>query len=101
MICENLTFSVEQVMAELNVSKATVFKGIPKSKKQQVQCTIKRMVSDRCGGEIVNFFDYIKNDAFFKPLTLKYKRIYYDCIQILIDKTKELRWLKNRDLLTR
>ena len=38
----------------------------------------------------MNFFDYIKNDAFFKPLTLKYRRVYYDCIQILIDKTKEL-----------
>lgn len=38
----------------------------------------------------MNFFDYIKNDDFFKPLTLKHKRVYYDCIQILIDKTKEL-----------
>lgn len=24
----------------------------------------------------MNFFDYIKNEAFFKPLTLKYKKIY-------------------------
>jgi len=38
----------------------------------------------------VNFFDYIKNESFFKPLTSKYHRIYYDCIQILVDKTKEL-----------
>jgi len=38
----------------------------------------------------VNFFDYIKNESFFKPFTFKYRRIYYDCIQILIDKTKEL-----------
>lgn len=45
----------------------------------------------------MNFFDYIKNDAFFKPLTLKYKRIYYDCIQILIDKTKELPVLYESD----
>lgn len=45
----------------------------------------------------MNFFDYIKNDAFFKPLTLKYKRIYYECIQILIDKTKELPVLYESD----
>lgn len=45
----------------------------------------------------MNFFDYIKNDAFFKPLTLKYRRIYYDCIQILIDKTKELPVLYESD----
>lgn len=38
----------------------------------------------------MNFFDYIKNDSFFKPFTLKYRRLYYECIQILIDKTKEL-----------
>ncbi len=38
----------------------------------------------------MNFFDYIKNDSFFKPLTLKYRRVYYDCIQILIEKMKEL-----------
>lgn len=46
---------------------------------------------------MVNFFDYIKNDAFFKPLTLKYRRIYYDCIQILIEKTKELPVLYEAD----
>lgn len=46
---------------------------------------------------MVNFFDYIKNDAFFKPLTLKHRRIYYDCIQILIDKTKELPVLYESD----
>lgn len=45
----------------------------------------------------MNFFDYIKNDAFFKPLTLKHRRIYYDCIQILIDKTKELPVLYEAD----
>ena len=45
----------------------------------------------------MNFFDYIKNDAFFKPLTLKYRRVYYDCIQILIDKTKELPVLYESD----
>ncbi len=45
----------------------------------------------------MNFFDYIKNDAFFKPLTLKHRRIYYDCIQILIDKTKELQVLYETD----
>lgn len=45
----------------------------------------------------MNFFDYIKNDAFFKPLTLKYRRIYYDCIQILIEKTKELPVLYEAD----
>lgn len=45
----------------------------------------------------MNFFDYIKNDDFFKPLTLKYRRVYYDCIQILIDKTKELPVLYESD----
>lgn len=45
----------------------------------------------------MNFFEYVKNDSFFKPLTLKYKRIYYDCIQILIDKTKELPVLYETD----
>ncbi len=45
----------------------------------------------------MNFFDYIKNDAFFKPFTLKYRRMYYDCIQILIDKTKELPVLYESD----
>lgn len=45
----------------------------------------------------MNFFDYIKNDDFFKPLTLKHKRVYYDCIQILIDKTKELPVLYESD----
>lgn len=45
----------------------------------------------------MNFFDYIKNDSFFKPFTLKYRRIYYDCIQILIDKSKELPVLYETD----
>lgn len=45
----------------------------------------------------MNFFDYIKNDDFFKPLTLKYRRIYYDCIQILIEKTIELPVLYESD----
>lgn len=45
----------------------------------------------------MNFFEYVKNDSFFKPLTLKYKRIYYDCIQVLIDKTKELPVLYESD----
>lgn len=45
----------------------------------------------------MNFFDYVKNESFFKPFTLKYRRIYYDCIQILIDKTKELPVLYEAD----
>lgn len=45
----------------------------------------------------MNFFDYIKNESFFKPFTLKYRRVYYDCIQILIDKTKELPVLYETD----
>lgn len=45
----------------------------------------------------MNFFEYIKNDAFFKPLTLKHKRIYYDCIQLLIEKSKELPVLYEND----
>ena len=45
----------------------------------------------------MNFFDYIHNEAFFRPLNLKYRRIYYDCIQILIDKAKELAVLYESD----
>ena len=45
----------------------------------------------------MNFFYYIKNDSLFKPFTLKYRRIYYDCIQLLIDKTKELPVLYESD----
>ncbi len=45
----------------------------------------------------MNFFDYIKNESFFKPLILKYKKVYYDCIQLLIDKTKELPVLYESD----
>lgn len=45
----------------------------------------------------MNFFDYIHNEAFFRPLNLKYRRIYYDCIQILIDKAKELPVLYESD----
>lgn len=49
------------------------------------------------GGANVNFFDYIKNESFFKTFTLKYRRIYYDCIQLLIDKLKELPVLYESD----
>lgn len=45
----------------------------------------------------MNFFDYIKNDSFFKPLTSKYRRVYYDCIQLLIDRAKELPVLYETD----
>lgn len=45
----------------------------------------------------MNFFDYIRNESFFKPFTLKYRRIYYDCIQILIDRMKELPVLYETD----
>jgi hypothetical protein len=45
----------------------------------------------------VNFFDYIRNDSFFKPLNLKYRRVYYDCIQILIERAKELPVLYESD----
>lgn len=45
----------------------------------------------------MNFFDYIKNESFFKTFTLKYRRIYYDCIQLLIDKLKELPVLYESD----
>ena len=45
----------------------------------------------------MNFFDYIRNESFFKPLNLKYRRVYYDCIQILIDKAKELPVLYESD----
>ncbi|MCD8073956.1 MAG: DUF5716 family protein [Lachnospiraceae bacterium] len=45
----------------------------------------------------MNFFDFIENESFFKPLTLKYRRIYYDCIQLLIEKMKELPVLYETD----
>ena len=45
----------------------------------------------------MNFFDYIKSEIFFKPLTLKYHRVYYDCIVKLIDKSKELPVLYEND----
>lgn len=45
----------------------------------------------------MNFFDYIKNESFFKPLTFKYRRIYYDCIRILIERSKELPVLYESD----
>ncbi len=45
----------------------------------------------------MNFFDYIRNDSFFKPLNLKYRRIYYDCIQTLIERAKELPVLYESD----
>ena len=45
----------------------------------------------------MNLFDYLKNESFFRPFTLKYKKIYYDCIQLLIDKTKELPVLYESD----
>ena len=45
----------------------------------------------------MNFFDYIRNESFFRPLNLKYRRVYYDCIQILIDKAKELPVLYESD----
>lgn len=45
----------------------------------------------------MNFFEYIKNDDFFKPLMLKYRWVYYDCMQVLIEKTKELPVLYESD----
>lgn len=45
----------------------------------------------------MNLFDYLKNENFFKPFNLKYKKIYYDCMQLLIDKTKELPVLYESD----
>ena len=49
------------------------------------------------GDKALNLFDYLKNESFFRPFTLKYKKIYYDCIQLLIDKTKELPVLYESD----
>ncbi len=46
---------------------------------------------------MMNFFAYIQNDSFFKPLTLKYRRVYYDCIQMLIDRIKDLPVLYETD----
>lgn len=45
----------------------------------------------------MNLFDYLKNENFFKPFNLKCKKIYYDCMQLLIDKTKELPVLYESD----
>ena len=45
----------------------------------------------------MNLFDYLKNENFFKPLNSKYKKEYYDCMQLLIDKTKELPVLYESD----
>lgn len=45
----------------------------------------------------MNFFDYIKNESFFKPLTSRYRRIYYDCIQVLIERSRELPVLYETD----
>lgn len=41
MICENIHLSVEQVMAELDISRAIVFRDYAKLKKSQVQHMIK------------------------------------------------------------
>ena len=37
----------------------------------------------------MNFFDYIQNDSFFKPFASKYRRVYYDCMELLIERVKE------------
>lgn len=46
MICENLHLSVEQVMAELDISRATVFRDYAKIKKLRVRCMIKDINMD-------------------------------------------------------
>ena len=38
---------------------------------------------------IMNFFDYIQNESFFRPFASKYRRVYYDCMEILIGHAKE------------
>ena len=48
MICENLHLSVEQVMAELDISRATVFRDYAKIKKLRVRCMIKRHQHGLC-----------------------------------------------------
>ena len=48
MICENLHLSVEQVMAELDISRATVFRDYAKLKKLRVRCMIKRHQHGLC-----------------------------------------------------
>ena len=42
MICENIHLSVEQVMAELDISRSTVFRDYAKIRRSQVQCTIRK-----------------------------------------------------------
>ena len=45
----------------------------------------------------MNIFDLIKNERFFSPLNSKNRRIYFECIVLLIDKAKELPVLYESD----
>ena len=38
----------------------------------------------------MEFFDAIGNEAFFRPLTSRHQRLYYECIRLLIDRSKSL-----------
>lgn len=38
----------------------------------------------------MHFFDMIGSEDFFKPLTSRHRRVYYDCMRLLIDRSKSL-----------
>ncbi|MCM1296533.1 MAG: DUF5716 family protein [Muribaculaceae bacterium] len=45
----------------------------------------------------MNFFEFINNDKFFNPLSSKNRKIYFDCIVNLIEKSKEVPVLYDSD----
>ena len=45
----------------------------------------------------MDIFELLKNDKFFNPLTGKNRRIYFECISLLIEKSKEIPVLYDSD----
>jgi len=45
----------------------------------------------------MDIFEYVNNEKFFKPLSSKNKRIYFECINVLIEKSKEVPILYDSD----
>lgn len=45
----------------------------------------------------MDIFELVKNEKFFNPLTGKNRKIYFDCILVLIEKSKELPVLYDSD----
>jgi hypothetical protein len=48
-------------------------------------------------GNEMNIFEYVDNDKFFNPLSSKNKKIYFDCINLIIEKSKEVPILYDSD----